>query len=59
MIALVRQRSGPDVEENIERGARSFADCDFDRIPGSAVKRHFLRDRRPGAFGRFGLTDGE
>jgi N-carbamoylputrescine amidase len=24
-IALVQQRSGPDVEENIERGARSFA----------------------------------
>lgn len=24
-IALVQQRSGPDVEENIERGVRSFA----------------------------------
>jgi predicted amidohydrolase len=25
MIVLVQQRSGPDVEENIERGVRSFA----------------------------------
>ena len=41
------------------RDALLFADCDFDRIPRSAAKRHFLRDRRPGAYGRFGLTDGE
>jgi N-carbamoylputrescine amidase len=41
------------------RDALLFADCDFDRIPRSAAKRHFLRDRRPGAYRRFGLMDGE
>ncbi len=41
------------------RDALLLADCDLNRIPKSAAKKHFFRDRRPGAYGRFGLLDGE
>jgi beta-ureidopropionase len=40
------------------REALLLADCDPGRIPLSAARRHFLPDRRPGAYGPFGLAKG-
>ena len=36
-----------------------LAKCDPDKIGRSAARRHFLKDRRPGAYIRFGLTSGK
>lgn len=40
------------------REALLLADCDPALIPRSAARRHFLADRRPGAYGSFGLDKG-
>lgn len=34
-----------------------FADLDLDEIARSPARRHFLRDRRPGAYRKFGVFD--
>jgi beta-ureidopropionase len=41
------------------KDAICFAECDFRKIASSAARRHFLKDRRPGAYSRFRLTDGK
>ena len=46
----------------IARAARDeetilVADCDLTLIPRSPAQRHFLRDRDPKAYAKFGLTD--
>jgi N-carbamoylputrescine amidase len=41
------------------RDAILLADCDTGRIALSAARRHFLADRRPSAYGPFGLTNRE
>jgi N-carbamoylputrescine amidase len=34
-----------------------YAECDLDKVRSCHARRHFLEDRRPGLYGRLGLTD--
>ncbi len=68
-IALIQQRASADVDDNLRRGVAAFrqaaaggaqliaySDCDLGLIEKSQAKRHFLPDRRPDVYRRFGLT---